>query len=128
MPDGTCQIVHNITDLQFTPDWYIQKFFVCDLNFSCENDQKVLYKIIKADYTLGLKSEYHTRQVSRNILKCNLMKVRSYNSYLRGQSLAFKGNGGLISALLTLLSTRGVPFCLCDRGSTNLNTKFFTQN
>ena len=62
----------------FTDDYYWAGF-LCDLNFSCKNNQKLLYRIVKVDlsvsksrsdiidFEFGVTSKHQTRQGSQNI-------------------------------------------------------------
>ena len=46
----------------------IEQFYQCNVSFTCENDEKALYKIVKADYALEIKSKYHSAGYNEKFL------------------------------------------------------------
>ena len=68
----------------------IEQFYQCNISFTCENDEKALYKIVNADYALEIKSEYHSVGYNEKFLDVwmftNSTEVTlNYNLYRLGQ-------------------------------------------
>ena len=68
----------------------VEEFYQCNLSFTCENDEKLLYKIVKADYALEIHSNYHSVGYNEKFLDIwmftNSTEVTlNYNLYRRGQ-------------------------------------------
>ena len=77
----------------------VEEFYQCNLSFTCENDEKLLYKIVKADYALEIHSDYHSVGYNEKFLDIwmftNSTEVTlNYNLYRRGQEKQLKSTLG----------------------------------
>ena len=77
----------------------VEEFYQCNLSFTCENDEKLMYKIVKADYALEIHSDYHSVGYNEKFLDIWMFTNSSevtlnYNLYRRGQERRTKSELG----------------------------------